>query len=109
MFGYDGADTFSYISIKDSTVKAKGRDTILDFNQADDLIDLSAIDAKKGGGNQAFKWIAKQGFHDKKGELHYVVKNGDAYVEGDVNGDGKADFAIHVDNVTQMSKADFVL
>ncbi|MEZ5829036.1 MAG: hypothetical protein R3D01_11970 [Hyphomicrobiales bacterium] len=29
---------------------------------------------KKGSGNQAFKWIGKHGFHDRKGELHYVTR-----------------------------------
>ncbi len=110
LFGYDGADTFRYTSIKDSTVKANGRDTIEDFTRADgDLMDLSAIDAKTGSGNQAFKWIGKSNFHEKKGELHYVVKNGNAYVEGDTNGDGEADFAILVKNVTKLNAGDFDL
>ncbi len=52
--------------MSDSTKKAAGRDTILDFNNLQgDEIDLSAIDAKKGNGNQDFTFIKKQGFHDK--------------------------------------------
>jgi hypothetical protein len=41
----------------------------------------------------------------KKGELYYVVKNGDATVEGDVNGDGKADFAILLKHVTRSPRS----
>jgi hypothetical protein len=43
------------------------------------------------------------------GELHYTVVNGSAVVEGDINGDGKADFSIKLDNVTKLSAADFVI
>lgn len=108
--GGAGADLFIFLSIKDSTKKSSGRDSILDFVRTDgDRIDLTAIDAKKGGGNQAFKFIKQQGFHEKKGELRYKVKDGDALVQGDVNGDGKADFSIHVDNVSKLKASDFDL
>jgi Ca2+-binding RTX toxin-like protein len=110
LLGNDGADTFVYTAINQSTVKGSGRDTIADFTRADgDLIDLSAIDAKGGSGNQAFTWIGKQNFDDKKGELHYVVQNGNAIVQGDTTGDGKADFAILVKGVTSLNAGDFDL
>ena len=80
-----------------------GRDTILDFERAT-IIDLSAIDAKKGEGNQDFTFIKKQDFHEAKGELRYKVKNGDALLEGDTNGDGKADFAVVVAGVTETHR-----
>ena len=38
-----------------------------------------------------------------------TVVNGNAVIEGDMNGDGKADFAIKVDNVTKLTAADFVI
>ncbi|MEZ5875852.1 MAG: hypothetical protein R3D30_13890 [Hyphomicrobiales bacterium] len=45
----------------------------MDFGDvAREKIDVSAIDAKTGvGGNQALKFIGKQGFHDVKSELHF--------------------------------------
>jgi len=52
MNGGDGADTFFFLALSDSTKKASGRDSIFGFKRGEDLIDLSAIDAKKGGGNQ---------------------------------------------------------
>ena len=100
-------DTFIFLAVTDSTKRKAGRDTIRDFEG--DSIDLSAIDAKKGNGNQAFKFIKKQDFHDKKGELRYKVKDGDAYVEGDTNGNGKADFVIVVDGVSKLKEGDFEL
>jgi Ca2+-binding RTX toxin-like protein len=108
--GGGGGDTLFYSSILESTKKASGRDTIVGFDRTEgDLIDLTAIDAKKGKGNQDFKFIKKQDFHDKKGELRYKVKNGDAYVEGDTDGNGKADFVIVVADVTKLTGGDFEL
>jgi hypothetical protein len=66
-------------------------------------------DAKKGGADNAFHFIGTTKFHHKKGELYYVVKNGDATVKGDVNGDGKADFAILLKHVTSLAATDFDL
>ncbi len=110
MSGGAGPDTFFYSNILESTKKASGRDTILDFNRLEgDRVDLIGIDAKKGGGDQEFKWIGKKDFHHKKGELHYKVKNGDSYVEGDTDGNGKADFVIVFDSVTKMKGSDFEL
>jgi len=45
--------------------------------------------------------------------LHVVKKAGFVIVEGDVNGDGRADFQIEVHNLTAdlngLAKADFIL
>jgi len=109
MNGGDGADTFRFLALSDSTKKAGGRDTILEFDRGADQIDLTAIDAKNGGGDNEFKFIGKKDFHDKKGELRYVVKDGDAIVQGDTNGDGKADFSVHVDGVSKLKAFDFDL
>ncbi|WP_189338551.1 hypothetical protein [Sphingobium sp. SCG-1] len=41
--------------------------------------------------------------------LRYSVTNGDAIVEGDVNGDGLADFAIQLRGVGALTRSDFLL
>lgn len=109
--GGAGADTFIFKSIKDSTLAASGRDSIFDFNGKDgDRIDISAIDANtKLAGNQDFSFIGKAAFSNKAGELRYEQKSGQAYVYGDVNGDGKTDFAVHLKGVVTLSKDFFVL
>jgi Ca2+-binding RTX toxin-like protein len=109
--GGGDADTFVFTSAKDSTVAAAGQDLITDFHHSQhDRIDLSGIDAATGGAHdQAFKFINEVHFHGKAGELNYRVHKGDAYVSGDVNGDGKADFTIHLTGVTHLEKSDFAL
>jgi Ca2+-binding RTX toxin-like protein len=110
-------DIFGYNNIADSKKGATHRDVIEDFAPGD-RIDLKKIDANtKVAHNQAFHFIGAQHFHHKAGELHFIVQNlggdHDVVVEGDVNGDGKADFQIEVqndiDNLTSLAKGDFIL
>ena len=106
-----GADRFVYSSLDDSTVAASGRDIVEDFSLAQgDRIDLSRIDANVNAGrNQAFTFIGTSAFTGHAGQLDYSVVNGNAFVYGDVNGDGKADFSIEVAHATSLVKADFRL
>lgn len=110
--GDSGVDRFVFKSIADSTVKEIGRDMILDFSgDSGDRIDLKAIDSNaKSAGNQAFKFVGDGGFHRTAGELRYKqYDNNETYVYGDVNGDGKADFAIGFSGLIDFTKADFIL
>jgi serralysin len=104
--GGAGADTFVF----ESRLAANG-DKILDFSQAAlDKISLSAIDANSTvSGNQAFKFIGSAAFHDTAGELRYVVKSGDTLIQGDINGDGNADFTITIDASLTLKSGDFIL
>lgn len=105
------ADTFIFKSVADSTVAASGRDTIYDFSRSQkDKIDLAAIDANTTvKADQAFKFIGTEKFHKKAGELRYEQKSGNIYVYGDVDGDGTADFAIHLSGSLTLAKGDFIL
>jgi Ca2+-binding RTX toxin-like protein len=111
LYGGEGADSFAFTSSRDSTAKAAGRDTIYDFSSRQrDKIDLKAIDAStKAKGNQAFKYIGKQDFHDKAGELRWEKVKAGVYVYGDVNGDGNADFSLLLRGVTKLTNGDFFL
>nr|WP_298099664.1 M10 family metallopeptidase C-terminal domain-containing protein [uncultured Shinella sp.] len=106
--GGGGADTFVF----ESRTAANG-DKILDFSQAaKDRIDLSDIDANSTAsatGNQAFKFIGTAAFHDVAGELRYVQKSGDTLIQGDLNGDGTADFTITIDALVTLKSGDFIL
>ncbi|MEH3124184.1 MAG: M10 family metallopeptidase C-terminal domain-containing protein [Sphingomonas phyllosphaerae] len=84
--GY-GADIFRFVSLG-------VKDTIKDFTRGVDKIDLSQLDAKTGGAVDPFKWLGDGAFTKTAGELHTVRIDGLNYLEGDVNGDGIADFSI---------------
>ena len=109
LYGGSGKDVFVFLSSADSTLASSGRDTIFDFTKGD-RIDLRTIDAnRKAVGEQAFTFIAEQKFHKKPGELRYDKKTSDTYIYGDTNGDGLADFAIHLDDRVTLAKGDFLL
>lgn len=111
--GGSGADDFAYVSIGESTVGAK-RDVITDFSQADgDKINLLGIDANTTtGGDQAFDLTDDQSgagpFTHLAGQLHFKYEKGNTIVEGDVNGDGKADFQIELIGHYALTDADFI-
>lgn len=109
--GGTGSDTFVFKAISDSTVAASGRDTIFDFSiSGGDRIDLSALDANtRTSGNQAFSYIQDAAFTRKAGELRSVKLSSDTYIYGDVDGDGKADFAIHLDDALSLHQDLFIL
>jgi hypothetical protein len=88
------------------------RDVIRDFShfQGDD-IDLSTIDAKTGVfGNQKFDFIGQGAFTGAKGQLHFTFAGpAKTIVEGDVNGDKKADFQIELTGHKLLVAGDFIL
>jgi Ca2+-binding RTX toxin-like protein len=89
--GY-GKDRFVYSGLDDSNTAFS--DTITSFAR-EDKIDLSAIDANAGkSGDQAFKFVDH--FTGKSGQLALVhnAQIGLDVIQGDVNGDKHADFAI---------------
>jgi Ca2+-binding RTX toxin-like protein len=108
------ADLFSFASLAESK-RGAARDVIVDFAETVDTINIVAIDAKAGAGNQAFKFISTAHFHDKAGELRYVKHNASAIIndktiiQGDINGDGKADFEIELSGLHALHAADFFL
>jgi serralysin len=109
MAGGAGADLFVFQSVTDSPPAATRRDRIIDFNAGTagtsvDRIDLRAIDAKTDvPGNQAFKFIGTAPFSSTKGELRVRQAGSSAIVEGDVNGNGVADFAIFLQNFSNIA------
>ena len=103
--GGKGTDVFKYNKFAESS--ATKPDTITDFNHSEnDKIDLSKIDTNsKSTGDQAFTFIDTNKFSNVAGQLRFEKGK----VEADTNGDGKADFAILITGVTELSAADFVL
>ena len=110
MVGGAGADTFWFFAPTDSSRNINRADHILDFNRLEgDKINLANIDAIRGGADNAFTFLGTGAFTGRPGQLHYIVQNGNAIVQGDINGDGKADFHIILDGVTVLQASDFIL
>lgn len=109
--GKAGADTFIFTAITDSPVGVAFRDTLTDFTPGTDHLDLSGIQAVSGASaDQAFVFVGGAAFSQQAGELHTVKSGGSTLIEGDVNGDGKADFQITLQSLAQTLHAgDFIL
>lgn len=102
MTGGSGNDIFRF---RTADFAEYSVDRITDFTRGEDRIQLNLVDL--GGGH--FNFIGNSKFHQVAGELRYQVNKGDAYVMGDINGDGKADFSIKLDHVTKLAASDFIL
>jgi Ca2+-binding RTX toxin-like protein len=106
-FGGAGADRFDFNKLADSPV-GSGRDTIEDFSRSQgDRIDLRDIDADTmTPGDQKFTFINDEPFTvGVRGQLR---QDGNI-IQGDVNGNGVADFEIRVLNVAALDAGDFLL
>jgi Ca2+-binding RTX toxin-like protein len=113
--GGTGNDYFSYDSYRDTRAGKLERDVITDFKRGDH-IDLKTIDARTTiAGNNAFSFIDTADFSRKAGQLHYFqednsgTKHDRTIVEGDVNGNGTADFQIELTGLVKLAAGDFVL
>lgn len=109
LIGGAGRDTFVFAT-GDTGKTNKTADLIADFNAKQDLIDLTGYDANsKKGGMQDFDFIGTDAFSKHAGELRYAKQGGDTWIQGDTNGDGKADFIIHLDGLVKLTESHFDL
>jgi len=105
-----GKDTFDFDGVKEIGKKKGKLDLITDWSDGD-KIDLSTIDANgKKKGDKAFKFLKKEGADfTKAGQVGFDQKKGKTVVQGDTNGDGKADFKLQLAGDIDLAKGDFVL
>ena len=103
--GGKGNDDF-IVNTGDSRVKTGGRDTITDFGHGDD-IDLRGMDADSGTStDDAFVF---SGTTATAQGVWYQANGSDLVVMGDTDGDGSADFAILLEDISSLSRDDFLL
>ena len=99
-------------SIADAGNGSVSRDIITDFVAGADKIGLSAIDANSAlVGNQTFAFIGTGAFTNVAGQLRVNAAPSFAttIVEGDVDGDGQADFQIMLHGNLILAATDFFL
>lgn len=112
LWGGGGRDTFDYDLLSDTGKSSATRDRINDFKHGLDTIDLAGIDANgSGSGNGKFTFLSGKGAHftHHRGELHYLWSGSNTLVEGDTNGDGRADFQIEIAGHKTITSGDFHL
>ena len=109
--GGAGADIFDFNALEESTVAEEGRDVVLDFSRKQkDKISFTDLDANIYRlEDQDFRFIGDAGFHRKPAELRFDIKRGDTFIYGDVDGDGKADFSVQLNDKLQLKAGDFIL
>lgn len=108
LYGGTGVDTFRFDD--GDTGTGANADFIGDFAGGIDDIDLSAIDANIGtAGDDAFTFIGDGAFTGIAGQLRYGANGGNTVIEGDVNGDGAADFQILLNGAVTPLVGDFML
>jgi Ca2+-binding RTX toxin-like protein len=103
--GGAGSDQFVF-----ADVESAAGDSISDF-AAGDLIDLSRIDANGAiADDGVFDFIGTAAFGGIAGQLRATAIGGDWLVEGDIDGDGAADFGILVTTAGfGLAASDFML
>jgi Ca2+-binding RTX toxin-like protein len=107
-----GADKFIFRAVADVGGGKSGlpSDLITDWEKGD-KIDFSKIDAiASTSTNDVFSFIGTSAFTGA-GQLHYVqdAGTGQTFVEGDLNGDGSADFSLVLTGLHNLTSTDFVL
>lgn len=108
--GGKGNDDF--IFRMESDTLADTHDVITDFGRGKDDIDLKRIDAIEATAtDDKFAFLGAKDFSGAAGQLRFARDSGNdlTRIEGDVDGDGIADFVIELAGLHTLAKADFIL
>ncbi|HTU10088.1 MAG TPA: M10 family metallopeptidase C-terminal domain-containing protein [Allosphingosinicella sp.] len=115
--GGAGADVYVFETLADSRAPAwrsDGKkllpDVIVDFEKANDRIDLAGVDAITGTpANDAFTFIGTGAFTGQAGQLRYATVDGATTLYADLDGDGGADMQIVLLTPVTFAASDFIL
>jgi predicted extracellular nuclease len=100
IFGGNGTDRFVFGA-------GSGTDAIRDFARGE-KIDLTLIDANTAAADvQTFTYVGSAAFSGQAGELRVFTQSGLGIIEGDVDGNGVADFVISVNQ--PITQGDLIL
>lgn len=109
--GGTGSDRFIFREGDLGGASIATADVIHDFVHAQgDKIRLDAVDANSTlAGNQAFAFLGTGAFTNAAGQLRFEQSGGNTFVQGDIDGDGVADFVIQLDGTLNLVGGDFIL
>ncbi|HEV2865293.1 MAG TPA: M10 family metallopeptidase C-terminal domain-containing protein [Allosphingosinicella sp.] len=108
--GGPGADGFFFWWSDDVNSSRAQADVITDFHPAEGDHIYLLFDANENtAGEQKFSFVGTAAFSGTAGELRYDVSSGNAFLQGDTDGNGSADFFIRLDGVTAIAATDLVL
>lgn len=83
---------------------------MVDFTHGEgDRLIVHGIDANVGSSSNDFVFIHTEAFSGAAGELRYETDGGFTLVQGDVDGDGSADFEIELTGNIALGAGDFGL
>lgn len=102
------ADTFVFDNVTDSVV-GTNRDLVTDFAIGTDKLDLSGLGDEVAGPADHLSFIGTGSFTGVAGELRQFASGSQTVLEGDVDGDGIADFQIAFTGTLVFSGSDFIL
>ena len=106
--GGTGGDLFRFFTGDSGTGAAADR--ITDFVNWVDKVDLRDVDSNSGvAGDQAFTFIGTAAFSGAAGELRWAFNGTDTWLQGDLTGDGVADFEIVFTGNVTLFATDFYL
>jgi hypothetical protein len=109
MRGGLGEDAFTFFFTTDSGPGANNRDLITNFDRREDLIDLSAIDAKVAQNNdQAFVFRGTKAFSGL-GQCRIRDLGADVIVELNTLGGKASEFSLYIKGVGSLNATDFIL
>jgi VCBS repeat-containing protein len=105
--GSSGKDIFIFTDSELDTIKTGEHDVITDFAQGMDKIDISAL--YDGGTYNGLKSGALTGGAGNAYKVGYYSSGGKTWLEGDVNGDGLADWVIEMSGSYKLKGTDLVV
>lgn len=117
------SDVFRFLAASDSGITRTTRDTVKDFEDGIDKIDLDFDANRSLAGDQGFDYlgISFGGFSQetlvidgvtttafRAGALRYYYENNNTLVMADTNGDGRADFTLLLQGQITLTADDFL-
>ncbi len=107
MTGSSGKDIFILTDSEIGTTKLGEHDVITDFQQGTDRIDISAL-YDNGVVYGGLKNGALNGALSNANKVGYYTSGGKTWVEGDVTGDGVADWVLEMNGAYKLKGSDII-